>query len=93
MANYFIIYDIADAKRLNKVAKILKDYGVRMQKSKFEAELSDSDFYKLQTSIGRVINPVEDGVKYFPLCQKCVVKTEVIGKGMVIEAAGEFEII
>ncbi len=93
MAHYFIIYDIADDKRLQKVARILQDYGLRMQKSKFEAEFSAATLRQLQAEIGRVIDPEEDGVKYFPLCGKCVAKIEVIGQGMVFDGAGEFTII
>ncbi|PIE64696.1 MAG: CRISPR-associated endonuclease Cas2 [Desulfobacterales bacterium] len=90
---YFIIYDIADCKRLNRVAKILKDYGVRIQKSKFETDLSGSDFRRLQVDIGKIIDPAEDGVKFFPLCASCAAKTEIIGKGMLIETSGAFDII
>ncbi|MCK9174858.1 MAG: CRISPR-associated endonuclease Cas2 [Desulforhopalus sp.] len=93
MGNYFIIYDIADAKRLQKVAHILLDYGMRMQKSKFEVELSKAQLRTLQGEIARVINPEKDGVKYFPLCEKCAAKIEVIGQGMLLEATGEFDII
>ncbi len=38
--NTIIVYDIANPRRLYKVAKILKDYGVRVQYSKFELELT-----------------------------------------------------
>ncbi|MBM9520561.1 CRISPR-associated endonuclease Cas2 [Desulforhopalus vacuolatus] len=93
MANYFIIYDIADAKRLQKVARILLDYGMRMQQSKFEVELSKAQLRTLQGEIARVIDTEKDGVKYFPLCEKCAAKTEVIGQGMLLEATGEFDII
>ena len=81
MAEYFIIYDIADPKRLNRVAKILKNYGQRAQKSKFEVSLRPHELRELQREIGRVIHPQEDGVKYFPLCEKCFGKTEVFGTG------------
>ncbi len=90
---YFIIYDIADPKRLGKVAKILKDYGLRMQKSKFEVSLNTQGLRALQADIGRVINPIEDGVKYFPLCERCYGKREVIGKERLKGYDPEYEII
>ena len=71
MTEYFIIYDIADPKRLNKVARILKNYGQRTQKSKFEAVLTPAQLEMLQREISATIHPDEDGVKYFPLCEKC----------------------
>jgi CRISPR-associated protein Cas2 len=81
MNEYFIIYDIADPKRLNRVARILRDYGQRVQKSKFEVAVSPAQLKALQQAIGAVIHPDEDGVKYFPLCEKCFGKTEIFGKG------------
>ena len=93
MPEYFVIYDIADPKRLNRVAKILKGYGHRAQKSKFEASLTPAQLKALQKAIGRVIHPQEDGVKYFPLCEKCFGKTETFGKGHSKGHDPEFEII
>ena len=34
--NMIVAYDIADPKRLQRIAKIMKDYGLRVQKSIFE---------------------------------------------------------
>lgn len=90
---YFVIYDIADPKRLLKIAKILKGYGLRMQYSKFEASLQPHDLKNLQYEIGAVINPLTDGVKYFPLCDKCYGKCEVFGKGNPKGHDPDFEII
>ena len=81
MTEYFIIYDIADPKRLNKVARILKNYGQRTQKSIFEAILTPAQLEMLQREISATIHQDEDGVKYFPLCEKCFGKTEIFGKG------------
>ena len=37
-------YDISDPKRLNRVARICEDYGVRVQYSFFECLLEESEF-------------------------------------------------
>jgi len=37
--NMIVAYDIADERRLARVAKIVKDYGVRVQKSIFEVSV------------------------------------------------------
>ena len=42
-----IIYDIVDNKRRTKFAKLLEGYGKRVQKSAFEAMLSEKNYYKL----------------------------------------------
>ncbi|OGR02137.1 MAG: CRISPR-associated endonuclease Cas2 [Deltaproteobacteria bacterium RIFOXYD12_FULL_50_9] len=87
------VYDIANDKRLNKVAKILKDYGVRVQKSKFEMDVSESTFAHLRERIGKVIVPAEDGVKYIPLCEKCRNKIEIIGQGRYVDPDSEFYVL
>lgn len=93
MTEYFIIYDIADPKRLSRVAKILKSYGQRTQKSKFEVSLRPAQLKALQSEIGATIHPDEDGVKYFPLCEKCFGKTEIFGKGHSKGHDPSFEIV
>lgn len=90
---YFVIYDIADPKRLARVARILKDYGLRMQQSKFEASLGTAELKSLQADIGGVIDPLEDGVKYFPLCEKCYGKCEIFGQGNPKGFDPDYEVI
>ena len=89
---YLIVYDICDPRRLNRVARILKDYGSRVQKSKFEAELSDVLLRQLMDRIREEIDPDEDGVKYIPLCGKCRCTTELIGQGRLVDPDKEFYI-
>ena len=36
---YFISYDVSNPKRLNKVAKTLENFGIRIQFSFFECEM------------------------------------------------------
>lgn len=87
------LYDIANSRRLNRVAKIFKDYGHRVQKSKFELELSERQFAELRTRIAAEIDQVEDGVKYIPLCLRCQAKTEIIGQGSFVDPDQEFVLI
>ncbi len=87
------IYDIADPRRLYRVAKILKDYGVRVQQSKFEIEVNERNFAILRSRIAGVIDMELDGVKYIPLCEGCRVKTEIIGLGSYVDPDHEFVIL
>ncbi len=88
------IYDIANPKRLTKVAKILKDYGVRVQYSKFEIDpVGEAGFRILQDRISAVIDVVNDGVKYIPLCHRCRNRIEIIGQGNLVDPDKEFYII
>jgi len=90
---YLAIYDIAEPRRLNRVAKILKDYGTRVQQSKFEIDVSDKAFSELRQRIDELIVPTEDGVKYIPLCLSCRQKTEIIGQGRFIDPEREFMVL
>jgi CRISPR-associated protein Cas2 len=88
-----VVYDIADSRRLNRVAKVLKDYGYRVQKSKFEIDVSESGFVELKARMGKNIDFEADGVKYFPLCERCLHKIEVIGQGNYVDPDHEFVIV
>lgn len=90
--NMIVAYDIADPKRLTRVARIVSDYGVRVQKSIFEVMVSDRVFAEMKTRIEKVIVPEEDGVKYFPLCEKCAGTVEIIGQGLFTDPDEEFYI-
>lgn len=88
------VYDIAHPKRLRKVAKILLDYGVRVQYSKFEIDPANENVYSvLKKRIMEVIDEQEDGVKLIPLCARCQSNVEIIGRGEYIDPDAEFYIL
>lgn len=76
---YLAIYDITDAKRLNKVANILQDYGVRIQKSVFELWLSTTSRQIMEKRLRAVMDEQKDGIKLFPLCEACMDKKAAWG--------------
>ena len=87
-AYVLIIYDIVDNKRRTKFAKLLEGYGKRVQKSAFEAMLSEKNYYKLIDQIPAYIDRNgEDSVRVY----------KITGKGKVkswgIEPVSEEEII
>jgi CRISPR-associated protein Cas2 len=90
--NMIVAYDIADPKRLARIAKIMKDYGVRVQKSIFEVTARGGVFAQMRRRVEAVIVPAEDGVKYFPLCEKCAGNVEIIGQGVFTDPDQEFYI-
>ncbi len=90
--NMIITYDIADHRRLNKVAKILKDYGYRVQKSIFEATINAKIIAEMKSRIEDIILEDEDGVKYFHVCEKCENTLEIIGHGVFIDPDEEYYI-
>lgn len=76
---YLVIYDIADNKRLNKTASVLLDYGLRLQKSVFELSLNEETLRRLLKRLNEIIEPKEDGIKIFRLCEICLGRRHEIG--------------
>jgi len=77
----YVSYDIADPKRLVKTGKVVLDYGVRVQKSKYMVRLPPQLIIHLKSRIEDIIEPAHDGVKYVPLCERCCHGIEIIGQG------------
>jgi len=90
--NMIVAYDIANVKRLSRVAKIMLDYGLRVQKSIFEVEATPPVFHELKARVEKIIVAEEDGVKYFPLCEKCAGTVEIIGQGQFTDPDREYYI-
>jgi len=88
-----VAYDIAEPKRLAKVAIVMKDYGCRVQKSIFEVTAKGGVLEEMKRRIGRIINTDEDGVKYYPVCEKCSGRLEIIGEGACIDSDQEYCIL
>lgn len=78
---YFISYDIADQKRLHKVAKTLENFGIRIQFSFFECEMEKAQLDELKSSLLKILDKKEDSLRIYPLCQDCAAKTTSLGKG------------
>ena len=69
--HYTVAYDITDDKRRNRVAKILKDFGKRVQYSVFECNTDRQAFLRLQNRLEKVINLGEDTITFYHLCATC----------------------
>ena len=78
--HYLLAYDIRDPKRLVKVAKVMENYGVRVQKSIFEAVLDPGAIQRLRLELVQVLDLTDDGVKLFPLCERCRQRISVFGQ-------------
>src|SRR5437773_12486938 len=80
MDSWIVAYDISNPKRLRKVATCCEDFGVRKQLSVFLCRLSAKDFVRLRSRLYDLIHLVEDQVLFIPLCGKCVVTIESLGR-------------
>ncbi len=80
MDSYIVAYDISDPKRLRKVARTCEDFGYRKQLSVFLCRVSATDFVRLRSRLYDIINLDEDQILFIPLCAKCAVQIEAIGR-------------
>ena len=77
-----VCFDIVDDRDRYRTVKILKSYGVRVQKSVFEcAAITEKQFLKMKHSIEDCIDSTQDTVRYYFLCRNCISKVELSGTG------------
>lgn len=83
MDKHFIIisYDIPETKRRTKIHKALKAYGEWVQYSIFECNLTKTEFAKLRARLNPLIDPDEDSIRFYFVCESCKIKVERIGGG------------
>ena len=74
-----IAYDVADSRRLAKVARICKDYGVRVEYSVFECDLNDEQFAHFFKKLEKVINVTEDRLIVYRICSSCMERIQSLG--------------
>jgi len=81
---YLICYDISNPKRLQKTAKVLENYGIRVQRSFFQCEMTPNRLESLKNEILGIINIKKDYFFIYPLCRKCSQKATIDGVGKLI---------
>ena len=79
---FVVCFDIVDDRARARAAKVLKEYGQRVQKSVFECSLlTEEKFLKLKNRLEDLIDNSEDTVRYYFLCKACLDKMEFSGIG------------
>jgi CRISPR-associated protein Cas2 len=72
-------YDIANQKRLSKVAKTCEDFGLRVQYSFFECHLDDDSFDTLWLKLLEIIDESEDRLVAYRIDSKNAKQTLTAG--------------
>ena len=80
-----IVYDISNDRRRTKLHNVLLNYGTPVQYSVFECLVDKETLVRLKKSVGRVIRPKADRVRYYYLCQACLKKVEITSGEEVLE--------
>jgi len=78
---YVVSYDVGDDRRRLRVARVLEGYGLRVQRSVFECYLGPAHVGRLRQRLARAIDPQEDSVRLYRLCEMCRRQVEVLGRG------------
>ena len=76
---HVIAYDIEDDKRRTKVARVLKSYGYRVQRSVFECTLTEKKLKRMIAELEALLKP-EDEVSIYQICEQCRRKVKRWGK-------------
>jgi CRISPR-associated protein Cas2 len=78
---YVVTYDISNDKRRTKISDILGAYGVRVNYSVFEIELSERKREQLlyEIELKKLINKKYDSLRFYHLCENCVPKSFDVG--------------
>jgi CRISPR-associated protein Cas2 len=78
-------YDIADPKRLRRMEKLMCFFGVRVQKSVFECDLSEKHVAELKAQAEKIMDLQKDSLRLYPLYAGSRSKQEIIGCGKRVE--------
>ena len=78
---YLVTYDIINDKRRKKLSDLLEGYGVRVNYSVFEIELSETKREKLlhEIELQKLINKKYDSLRFYHLCVNCIPKSFEVG--------------
>lgn len=91
--NMVVAYDIANPRRLHRIAKVMKDYGLRVQKSIYEVEVTPCQFVEMRRRAEAEMVVEEDGVKFFPLCGRCYDTVITYGRHLTNQELGSFLVL
>ena len=74
-----VIYDITDDRRRTRMVKCLERYGIRVQKSAFEAFLTEKKYERMMELTAGLIDPATDSLRVYLLANHTSVRSWGIG--------------
>ena len=77
--NYLIGYDIADPKRLRRVAKVVSGFGSRVQYSFYHCMISNSQKKRMKSLLQKEISEDEDQIIILPITDRQLKEMEFMG--------------
>jgi CRISPR-associated protein Cas2 len=87
-----ISYDIKDNRKRNRAAKILLNYGIRIQYSVFECDVTPEQLDNLKKELYSILDREQDQVRSYEICKACK-KTAIISGVAELLEEHDFRII
>ena len=86
----WVMYDIPKDKTRNKIAKFCEEAGIyRVQYSVFLGDLNNAQRKELRAKFEELINPEEDSIYIFPMCEddfnKCILLGQAFDKELITD--------
>ena len=75
-------------RRLRRMARACKDFGLRVQKSVFECKVGDSQWVQLKHRLLDEMNEKEDSLRFYFIDESAQKKTEHHGLGKPVDLEG-----
>lgn len=88
--SWIVAYDIADPKRLRRVHRVVRKFGVTMQYSAFSVVLTDAEMQGLLQALESIIDSKSDDVRAYHVPAHCKVWTvgcAAMPEGVVLDGA------
>ncbi len=79
-----VTYDITDPKRLKKMHKFLKEFGLNTQKSVFECDIDQIALKRIRHYCKENLDLSSDAVRIYKICSPCMKKVVISGLGIKI---------
>ena len=79
---HLVAYDIREPSRLRKVAKVCEDYGLRVEYSVFECDLTVELFMHMWSRLCDIIDEDDDSLLAYRICGSCV--QNIVSGGIVV---------
>ena len=88
-----VAYDVnteaaAGRRRLRRMARVCKDFGLRVQKSIFECRVADTQWVKLRHLLLKEMKEEQDSLRFYFIDEAAQKKTEHHGLGKPIDLEG-----
>ena len=79
-----VTYDITDPKRLQRLHKFLKEFGLNTQKSVFECDIDDAGLKAIRRYCRESLYLSTDSVRIYKICSGCLRKVVLSGIGLKV---------